>query len=157
MKNKLKLEKAARSDIPLITRLQRKAFMPLYEKYRDAENPANATEESISERFSQPNSTYFLIKLEDEIIGAARVVSQDEFCDLKQIFILPEYQGNSYAQKAIFLLEDKYPKAKTWKLDTIKQEEKLCHLYSKMGYVLTGREDVLSDNMTIVYFEKKMV
>jgi len=53
-------------------------------------------------------------------------------------------------------MEHLYPDARKWELDTIAQEEKLCHLYEKMGYRKTGRVEKLKDGMDIVYYEKNM-
>lgn len=156
----IKLKKAYENDIALIRDVQRKAFMPLYKKYKDNANPANVTYEDIETRYSESGSTYYLIDIENEesenLIGIARIKEEGKACDLKQICILPEYQGNGYAQRAMIELEELYPNANLWKLDTIKQEEKLCHLYSKMGYKLTGKEENIQEGMDIVYFEKKI-
>ena len=51
-------------------------------------------------------------------------------------------------------VEALYPQANSWELDTIKEEAKLCHLYEKMGYKRTGKEEALQDNMVIVYYSK---
>lgn len=52
-------------------------------------------------------------------------------------------------------LEEMYPQAEAWRLDTIKEEAKLCHLYEKLGYRRTGQEEVLQPGMTIAYYEKQ--
>jgi hypothetical protein len=70
------------------------------------------------------------------------------------MFILPVFQGNSYAQAAIKQAERLYPETTKWVLDTIKQEKKLCHLYEKMGYKLTGVEENIKLGMDIVYYAK---
>ena len=67
---------------------------------------------------------------------------------------MPEYQGNGYAQQALSAIEALYPFAKSWNLDTIKQEPKLCHLYEKMGYRRTGKENTIKEGMTLVFYEK---
>ncbi len=54
----------------------------------------------------------------------------------------------------IYLIESIYTDAEHWELDTIKQEEKLCHLYEKMGYKRTGREVELQPGMTLIDYEK---
>lgn len=51
-------------------------------------------------------------------------------------------------------MEALYPEAAHWELDTIKQEPKLCHLYEKLGYRQTGKEEELQPGMTIVFYEK---
>ena len=87
-------------------------------------------------------------------IGALRVCDFDSLCKLKQIFILPQYQGHGYAQKAMIMAETRYPAAVRWELDTILQEEKLCYLYEKMGYEKTGQIIRIKDGMDIVFYAK---
>lgn len=72
------------------------------------------------------------------------------------MFILPENQGNGYAKRILRQVECLYPEVKIWKLDTIKQENKLCHLYESMGYKLTGNEEKITEYMTIVYYQKEL-
>ena len=83
-----------------------------------------------------------------------RVIHLETLCILKQIYILPEYQGKGYAQRALRLAEALYPSALRWELDTILQEEKLCHLYEKMGYRQNGRTEENKENMTLVFYAK---
>ena len=46
-----------------------------------------------------------------------------------------------------------YPEVTTWKLTTIKEEPRNCHLYEKCGFVRTGEEEIINDRMTIVAYE----
>lgn len=87
-------------------------------------------------------------------IGALRVCNFGQLCKLKQIFILPEYQDRGYAQQAMRIAESLYPNAGRWELDTILQEQKLCHLYEKMGYRKTGKTQRIKDGMDIVFYAK---
>ena len=149
------LKKADRSDCETIHRIQVKAFSPILLKYQDYDsNPASESLDDIYRRFDQSFTDYYLIELDESVIGALRVCDFGAACKLSPICILPEFQGNGYAQKAIRLMEDLYPKAGLWELDTIAQEEKLCYLYEKIGYRKTGRVDQLKDGMDIVYYEK---
>ncbi len=70
------------------------------------------------------------------------------------MFILPTYQGEGIAQKAIFLIEEMFPQAITWELATILEEERNCYLYEKMGYNKTGVKKILNDNTTLIYYKK---
>lgn len=151
------LKKADRSDCETIHRIQVKAFSPILLKYQDYDsNPASESLDDIYRRFDQSFTDYYLIELDGSQIGALRVCDFGAACKLSPICILPEFQGNGYAQSAIRLMEDLYPKAGLWELDTIAQEEKLCYLYEKIGYRKTGRVDHLKDGMDIVYYEKTM-
>ena len=151
------LKKADRSDCETIHRIQVKAFSPILLKYQDYDsNPASESLDDIYRRFDQSFTDYYLIELDGSEIGALRVCDFGATCSLSPICILPEFQGNGYAQSAIRLMEGFYPKAGLWELDTIAQEEKLCYLYEKIGYRKTGRVDHLKDGMDIVYYEKTM-
>ena len=47
-----------------------------------------------------------------------------------------------------------YPAGIHWELDTILQEEKLCHLYEKLGYRQTGQIRPLKKGMDLVFYAK---
>ena len=151
------LNKATESDCSTIHRIQVKAFSQLLLKYQDySSSPAAEGLEQIEQRFEQSFTDYYLIMLADESIGMLRVCDFGENCRLSPICILQEYQGRGYAQEAICLMEQLYPNAKKWELDTIAQEDKLCHLYEKVGYRKTGRVENLKDGMDLVFYEKIM-
>ena len=69
--------------------------------------------------------------------------------------ILPDHQGKGYAQQVVKKVEALYTQTKRWELDTIKQETKLCYLYGKMGYKLTGRQTHIKDGMDLVDYVKQ--
>ena len=149
------LNKAKREDCPLLHRLQVTSFLPLLEKYRDHEtNPAAESLDRILERFAQPYTTYYLIRNTDQFVGMLRVCDYGDHCLLSPICILPEFQGRGYATEAVMAMEKRYPNAKSWELDTILQERKLCCLYEKLGYVRTGEYRHIKDGMDLVYYRK---
>lgn len=45
--------------------------------------------------------------------------------------------------------------AEVWELDTVLQEVGNCHLYEKLGYRRTGREEIINEKMTIIFYEKR--
>jgi len=152
---KLSLKKAKISDSAHLYELQIKSFKPLLDKYQDFDtNPGAEKLERTINRLNEANSDYYYIQLDNESIGAMRIINKDDLCKLKQIYILPEYQGNGYAQQAILIAESLYTAISHWELDTIKQESKLCYLYEKMGYRQTGTEESIKDGMTLVFYRK---
>ncbi len=154
----INLIKAEVESCSEIYELQIKSFQALLEKYQDEEsNPGAETIERFYERFRQPNTDYWMIELEEKRIGAIRICDFGELCKLKQIFILPEFQNCGYAQDAIKAVEKAYPNAQRWELDTILQEDKLCHLYEKMGYCKTGKITNIKDGMDLIDYAKGTV
>lgn len=117
-------------------------------------NPAVESREKF-QRYFLENSDNYLIRLGAISVGALRVVRlADGVCRLSPISVLPEYQGNGYAQQAMREMEALYPLAKSWRLDTIKQEAGLVHLYEKMGYRQTGKEKRIKEGMHLIFLEK---
>ena len=152
------LRKAEPQDCRQIHAIQVEAFAELLEKYHDtATNPGAETVEKVAARMAQDTTDYYFIQTGGRSIGAARIQRlPEDVCRVSPIFILPAFQGKGYAQEAMRALEELYPQAKKWRLDTIKEETKLCHLYEKLGYRRTGREEILQLGMTIIYYEKIM-
>mgnify|MGYP001079342450 FL=1 len=153
----IELKKAEPQDCGAIHAMQVEAFAELLEKYRDtATSPGAEPLERIEARMAQDATDYYLILAEGRQIGAARVQRLPEnVCRVSPIFILPAFQGKGYAQAAMEALEEMYPQAAAWRLDTTKEEAKLCHLYEKLGYRRTGQEEVLQPGMTIAYYAKQ--
>ena len=148
--------KATYSDCEEIQKIQQESFAQLLEKYQDFDmSPATETLERIQFKFYQPATTYYYIFCENIKIGVIRVISIDETTmRISPMMILPEYQNKGYAQKALSEIENMNSHIKFWQLDTIKQEEKLCYLYEKVGYVKTGKEEEIKQRMDIVYYQK---
>ncbi|MGN0502437.1 MAG: GNAT family N-acetyltransferase [Ruminococcus sp.] len=155
---KLTLTKAVFSDCEQIHKMQVSAFAKLLEKYRDFDtNPASESLEKIQNKFNQSFTDYYFIILDKTKIGVVRVAKlSDTVCRISPMLILPEYQNKGYAQQALSAVEKLYPNVNEWKLDTIKEESRLCHLYEKCGYTPTGKEEILKDGMTIVYYCKRV-
>lgn len=151
------LTKADKNDIHEIYDMQIKCFQALLNKYQDYDlSPGAERVEQTMRRMNTPSTDFYFISLYEKHIGVLRICDFKEVCKLKQIFILPEFQGYGYAQKAILLAETLYPNAESWELDTIKQEEKLCYLYEKLGYAKTEIIKHIKDGMDIIFFVKKI-
>ena len=151
------LRKASLEDCSFIHAMQVESFRALFEKYHDVgTNPGVEPLSRVEDRMKQPFTDYYLILMEDLIIGAIRIVRRSNtICRVSPIFILPEHQGRGFAQRAMLCAEALYPDVKLWQLDTILQEEKLCHLYEKLGYLRTGEIETIQSGMDIVYYEKR--
>ena len=156
----LKLIKAGINDAAEIHRMQITAFEDLLSKYQDHDmSPGNESLQKIEQKIQQDSSVYYFIKYQDNNVGALRVVfnTDDNNCRISPIFIMKEFRNLKLAKAAMLKLETKYNPVNGWYLDTIKEEESNCHLYEKMGYEKTGKEEIIKDNMTIIYYHKKCI
>ncbi|XMB65923.1 GNAT family N-acetyltransferase [Mycoplasmatota bacterium zrk1] len=162
MKNesKVSLVEATHNDLDKILELQKESFRNLLIKYEDYDiNPGNEEIGDIIRRFNQSFTEYLLVVFDGEIIGAVRVIKNEEkrIVRISPIFIVPKYQGKGLSQEVFSLIEARYNWVEKFELDTILQEEKLCYLYEKLGYVRTGVYEEVRDDMTIVYYEKMVL
>lgn len=154
----VKLLRANLGDAKEIHVMQIKAFKELLDKYKDFDtSPGNESVEKIEARLKQDFTFYYFICIGQQKVGAIRIVDHKENGRNKRIspiFILPEFQGKGIAQEAIHLCEKIHGKGK-WELDTILQESRNCHLYEKMGYVQTGKTEVINEKLTLVFYLKE--
>lgn len=138
--------------------MQVESFLPLYEIYHDEGSPAIEPIERIQRRAAVPNRKYYFICVAGARVGVINIGNNDpnehEVSFISPIFILPRYQNRGYGYAAIQKAFAMHPEVKTWKLDTIKEEPRNCHLYEKCGFVRTGEEHVVNDKMTLVFYER---
>lgn len=152
------LEKADISDAREIYDLQIESFKALLNKYQDFDySPGAEKPERTVQRLMEPITDFYFISLDGKHIGALRVCDFDSLCKLKQIFILPQYQGHGYAQRAMLIAETRYPGAVRWELDTILQEEKLCYLYEKWVMKRPVRSYVLRTEWILCFMPKENI
>ena len=136
--------------------MQVEAFRGLLEKYEDYDtNPAAESLEKVTRRFELPGRTYYYIVAEENYVGVICVIDHQDGSRkrISPIWIMPQFRGSGYAQKAILEAEKKYG-SHHWSLDTILQEKGNLHLYEKMGYHQTGEIKKINNRMDIVYYEK---
>lgn len=153
----ISLKRASTGDAELVWKMQVASFKSLLEKYEDYDtNPGNEPLEYVLARLEQPFTYFYLIRSDEDTIGAIRVVDTKQVGERKRIapiFILPEHQGRGFAQQTIGLAEEIHGHS-NWMLDTILQEPGNCYLYEKMGYHRTGEQTVVNEKMTLVYYHK---
>ena len=136
--------------------IQKQAYKPLYEKYRDDEtSPYMESKETVLKKYTKQNTTGYVF-IEDSIpVGAVRVwESISGVHGISALAVLPKYQNRRIAQTALLEIEKKHPEAWCWTLDTIMEESGNCHLYEKLGYVRTGEPKPVNERLTLVDYTK---
>ena len=159
----IELKLATEQDAECLHRLQVEAFMPLFERYHDDDtSPAKESLERITEKIVEENSDFYFIEFNTERVGGVRVKwyqGEKVYQNLNfisPIFIIPKWQNKGIASKVIEKLFNIYPNTTQWRLETIKQEAGNCHLYEKCGFVLTGDDTVINENMSLVNYVKNL-
>ena len=156
--NSIRLIKANAEEAVLVHRLQREAFMPLYERYCDDEtSPALETVSRVAEKIS--DSDFWVIYHGDTPLGGVRVrrfENDDEAArNISPLFVIPEYWDKGIGSEVMKVLFDTYSDADKWTLATIEEEARNCHFYEKHGFIPTGTRSVINEKMTIIGYEKR--
>lgn len=152
----IELIRASVEDAQYLWEIQVKAFQPLLDKYKDFDtSPANEHIDKMIARLEQEETYYYFICIGSLVVGAIRVVDfQTETKKrISPLFVLPEYQNRGIVQSAIKLCEQIHGSDR-WELSTILQEKGNCYLYEKLGYTRIDKQEKISDQMTLVFYEK---
>lgn len=152
------LKRIELDDAKQLWEMQVRAFQGIYEKYRDTEtSPATEEIDKVVMRLNQWFTYYYFIVLQEEIVGAVRVADkkgEEKPKRISPIFVMPEHRNQGIAQAAIRAVEEIHG-AHDWELETILQEEGLCHLYEKMGYERGEILAQVNDRLTLVRYRKE--
>ncbi|MDK6521571.1 GNAT family N-acetyltransferase, partial [Aerococcus urinae] len=84
----------------------------------------------------RPNSFYYFVKDEEEIVGFLRLQTNDARTEgwLGTAAILPQYQRKCYGYEGIQLLEKTFSTITQWDLCKVFQDEPIVKFYEKCGY-----------------------
>ncbi|MEJ8302772.1 GNAT family N-acetyltransferase [Saccharibacillus sacchari] len=152
------LSLAGIEDAETIHAMQVCSFAPLLEKYRDTDtSPALQSVGHIRERIEQSATDYYIIRCDDERVGAIRIVRKEQFNRVSPVFVVPKHQGRGIARMTFALIEARYPDVRRWELDTVLQEKGNCRLYESLGYRRFGGEKAINERMTLVFYEKEIL
>ena len=145
------------SNIDIVYEIQQAAYKPLYEKYHDdSTSPYMESKETTLEKYMRADTKGYIFYKDDVPVGCVRIrlCPQDKSGRVSALGVIPEFQGQGIAKQALLEIENIHSEINKWSLDTILQEEGNCHLYEKIGYKRTGKQEKLNDKMTLVYYEK---
>ncbi|HFJ9437669.1 MULTISPECIES: GNAT family N-acetyltransferase [Bacillus] len=151
------LEKAIENDAAVLFQMQIDSFKPILNKYKDYNtSPANESIEKTILRINNPSNNYYKIILDSNLVGAICISKEipNKFW-ISPMFIHPNYQGKGIAQRIFILIEEMFPKAQSFELATILEEERNCFLYEKMGYKRTEVIKKLNNKTTLIYYKKE--
>lgn len=156
---KIAFKLASVSDINKIIRMYQMGFKILFETYRDTEtNPYMESQANLYRKINQKDRYYYFILQDQHEVGLISVMLDSEdttHAKISPILILPEYENKGLAQIALVQIEEKFSNVKQWYVDTIKQEAKLLHLYTKNGYKLLNQPELhIKEGMDLVFLTK---
>lgn len=161
------VRKTRAEDVKALWEIQKNAFMPLYERYKDQGNPALRDETDISRRLGSEYFSCFTIYADDEITGGlwykvkGSCTGEDVLGDgkyyLQRVFIRPDMQSKGIAQRAILESEAYFDDAEVFYVDFPEDLKKNRRCYEKAGYTDTGNRVKIQEGLVLACFEKKII
>lgn len=146
-------------DIDDVFAIQQAAYKSIFEKYHDdATNPYMETKETVFQKYTRNGTKGYLFIKDGIVVGAVRIQidSERKTGRVSALGVHPDYQRRGIAQEALLRIEALHSAIDQWSLDTILQEEGNCRLYEKLGYKRTGKTERINENMTLVFYEKRV-
>ncbi|MDQ2088121.1 GNAT family N-acetyltransferase [Herbivorax sp. ANBcel31] len=151
LKLKVDIIKANIEDVQKLIEVQNQSFYDDYIKYGECPG-YNHTVESMTNIIE--NRFTYKIVYENEIIGD--IIVKKNSCNnyyLGCICVIPYYQNKGIGNVAISFIEQQFPNAENWTLETPSDKEVNHHFYKKLGYVIV--KEYLVGKVKIALFEKK--
>ena len=149
-----------------LSKIQKAAFKPLYEKYHDKGNPYLRGAEDILCRLNK-NYRHFTILADGKAVGGifyrlygkkspTEFIGEGEYY-LCRVYVLPENQNKGIASDAINMCEREFPDAKAFYVDFPKDMDKNRRCYTKAGYTDTGCEIVVDGAPRLSVYKRAVV
>lgn len=156
---------ASETDAEILSGIQKQAFLPLYKKYHDPNNPYLRRTDDMLHKIHTPAFRCFAILDDDKIIGGifyrrgGRETPVDLPCDreyyLQRIFVAPAHQGKGAASGAIRLCENELHDAVKFTVEFPADLLKNRRCYEKAGYRDTGKRFEAEKGLILACFEKE--
>ncbi|MBQ7010842.1 MAG: GNAT family N-acetyltransferase [Clostridia bacterium] len=130
-----------------LAKIQKAAFLPLYEKYHDVKSPYLRGVEDILKRLDSKHRC-FTILCDGKIVGGiyyhllpqgSKIALEAGEYYLGRLFIHPEHQCKGIGSTAIRLCETEFPEARGFYVDFPVDMEKNRRCYEKAGFRDTGK------------------
>ncbi|WBW95701.1 GNAT family N-acetyltransferase [Oceanirhabdus sp. W0125-5] len=153
---KIKFKKAALTDGAKLLEIQKKSFQEALELYKDYDtNPMFEKLEKI--QYKIENHNYYKIISDGKIIGGIHAYSKGAFqYYINRLFIHPDYENLGIGKKAMVFIENQFPDARIWTLETPHKSLKNHYFYENLGYIRTGQVEEINENLKLIYFKKEM-
>lgn len=136
LREMLSFELAHEEDAEILKEIGLKAFAEDKKEYGSFPQGIDSIDWHISQIKS---GMYYKIIFEGRIVGGIRVFDMKEgHYRLGSIYLLPEFQNRGIGHQTMKFIENRFPDAQKWSLDTPSKSFRNHYFYEKHGYVKVG-------------------
>lgn len=145
----LQFERMTEEDIPELTEIMTRAFDDEAQRFQGIPKggpPGYDTGEFLQKWAFDEGGLGWKIIADGKTVGAFILfINPRKDCWLGNIFVDPDYQNKNIGTRSWEFIEDTYPDAKTWNLNTPAWATRNHHFYEKLGFVQT---ELLDDDIS---------
>ncbi len=153
----LTFERATAADAETLVRLQIAAFHDdarLYPGVEIGGPPGYDSVEATLRKIHQEE--FYKILCDGQAVGGIGVVDEGQgHFHLDMLYIHPDYHSRGIGTQAMRFIEQTYPAATKWTLDTPVYAVRNQHFYEKLGYVKVG-EYQPDDDIALYTYERRV-
>jgi len=150
----LEISKAGESDMREILELQRLAFFEVGVRYNDPNT--TPLPQTLNELIEESKGQVFLKAVhKGKIIGTVRGRLDGDICRVSKVMVHPDHQGKGVGRMLMASVEKEF-NADVFELRTGHLDERTISLYERLGYVLTGEKEKISDTLWFVRMRKEL-
>jgi len=162
----VKITKASETDAQLISQLADEIWREHYDGILKQEVIDYVlgnfqTEQNIADQISRQELTYFLMHLNDEVVGYSGIEIKDDELFLSKLYLKQKFRGLGIAKETLSFIEENYlnDKKKSISLYVSNNNEKSIEAYKKMGFEIQEEveRDLGQGFVGYDYFMKKEV
>lgn len=107
-----------------------------FAKYLEIQN-YDSELEHLEDKYGLPYGRLYIVKVENKVAGCIGLRKiDDKNCEMKRLYVSPEFRGHKIANKLVTLIIDDAKKIgyKHMLLDTLPFLEEAIHLYKNFGF-----------------------
>jgi ribosomal protein S18 acetylase RimI-like enzyme len=148
----MEILKAGQQDMETILQLQKECYQSEAAIYQDYTIPPLQQDmQSIEKEYE----TSVILKgvVQGRIVGSVRGYTDQSTAYIGKLIVAKEFQNRGYGRMLMNAIESTFSNCHRFELFTGKKSLNNLHLYQKLGYK-EFREQVIHENLTMVYLEK---
>jgi len=150
---RLEILKADERDMREILDLQRLAFFEVGVRYDDPDT--TPLPQTLDELIEESKGQVFLKAVhEGKIIGTVRGRLDGDICRVSKVMVHPDHQGMGIGRMLMASIEKEFD-VPVFELRTGHLDERTISLYERLGYILTGEKEQISNALWFVRMRKE--
>lgn len=154
----LKIRKSVANDIPRLKETLLESFVQasIVDYNNKTTLPPGVADGSHIDKLDESKTMYTLLWNEISIGGIIIELKDSKEHYLQTLWVHPDHQNKGIGKNVITFLENTYPDAKAWVLETPSLAKRNRQFYEKLGYKEIGEHRVDNSPVVLINYKKEI-